>query len=68
MEAEFIGLKNGILNQTTNVLIMNNQLMVIDWAINEYEMIDKCATFNDFKVILAYSGISKSLIWTDFNN
>lgn len=37
-------------------------------ATNEYEMIDKGETFNDFEVIVVYSGISKSQIGTDFNN
>ena len=68
VETEFIGLKNGILDQPANVLSMNNQLMVMDCATNEYEMIDKGEAFNDFEVIVVYSGISKSLIGTDFNN
>ena len=68
VETEFIGLKNGILDQSANVLSMNNQLMVMDCATNEYEMIDKGESFNDFEVIVVYSGISKSLIGTDFNN
>lgn len=68
VETKFNGLKNGILDQSANVLSMNNQLILMDCLTNEYEMIDKGATFNDFKVILVYSGISKSLIWTDFNN
>ena len=68
VETEFIGLKNGILDQSANVLSMNNQLMVMDCATNEYEVIDKGEAFNDFEVIVVYSGISKSLIGTDFNN
>ncbi|WP_158660894.1 hypothetical protein [Aerococcus viridans] len=68
VETEFIGLKNGILDQSANVLSMNNQLMVMDCATNEYEMIDKGEAFNDFEVIVVYSGLSKSLIGTDFNN
>ena len=68
VETEFIGLKNGILDQSANVLSMNNQLMVMDCATNEYEMIDKGEAFNDFEVIVVYSGISKSLIGTDFNS
>lgn len=68
VETEFIGLKNGILDQSANVLSMDNQLMVMDCLTNEYEMIDKGESFNDFEVIVVYSGISKSLIGTDFNN
>lgn len=47
---------------------MNYQLMVMDCATNEYEMIDKGANFEDFEVIVIYSFISKNLIGTEFNN
>ena len=68
VETKFIGLKNGILDQSANVLSMNNQLMLMDRLTNEYEMIDKGADFKDFEVIVVYSGISKNLMGTDFNN
>ena len=42
--------------------------MVMDCATNEYEMINKGESFKDFEVTIVYSGISKSLIGTDFNN
>lgn len=68
VETEFIGLKNGILDQSANVLSMNNQLMVMDCLSNEYEMVDKGKNFDDFEVIVVYSGISKNLMGTDFNS
>lgn len=68
VETKFIGLKNGILDQSANVLSMNNQLMLMDCLTNEYDMIDKGADFKDFEVIVVYSGISKKLMGTDFNN
>lgn len=68
VETQFIGLKNGILDQSANVLSMNNQLMVMDCLTNEYEMVDKGNAFEDFEVIVVYSGISKNLMGTDFNN
>lgn len=61
VETKFIGLKNGILDQSANVLSMNNQLMLMDCLTNEYKMIDKGADFKDFEVIVVYSGISKNL-------
>lgn len=36
IETVFIGLKNGILDQSANVLSMDNQLMVMDCVTNEY--------------------------------
>lgn len=68
VETEFIGLKNGILDQAANVLSLDNQLMVMDCQKWEHEMIPKGSNFPDFEVVVVYSGITKNLIGTDFNN
>src|SRR5699024_5221310 len=68
VEKEFIGLKNGILDQSANILSMDNHLMVMDCKTNEYELIKKGLNMPEFEVIVVYSGISKQLISTDFNN
>jgi galactokinase/galacturonokinase len=68
VETKFIGLKNGILDQSANILSMDNQLMVMDCQTNDYEMIQKGASMPEFEVVVVYSGISKDLISTDFNN
>lgn len=68
VETEFIGLKNGILDQSANILSMDNHLMVMDCKTNEYELIKKGLNMPEFEVIVVYSGISKQLISTDFNN
>lgn len=68
VETEFIGLKNGILDQSANILSMDNHLMVMDCKTNEYELIKKGLNMPEFEVIIVYSGISKQLISTDFNN
>ncbi|MFV8765449.1 galactokinase [Aerococcus urinaeequi] len=67
VETEFISLKNGILDQSANVLILNNQLIVMDCQKWEHEMIPKGKDFPEFEVVV-YSGITKNLIGTDFNN
>lgn len=67
VETQFIGLKNGILDQSANILSMDNQLMVMDCKTNEHEMIQKGNDMPDFEVVIVYSGISKQLISTDFN-
>lgn len=68
VETAFIGLKNGILDQSANILSMDNQLMVMDCKTNEYEMVPKGLNMPGFEVVVVYSGISKQLISTDFNN
>lgn len=68
VETKFIGLKNGILDQSANILSMDNQLMVMDCKTTEYQMIQKGKSMPGFEVIVVYSGISKDLISTSFNN
>lgn len=68
VETEFIGLNNGILDQSANILSMNNHLMVMDCKTSDYQMIQKGNSFSDFEVIVVYSGISKNLMSTDYNN
>lgn len=68
VETQFIGLKNGILDQSANILSENNHLMVMDCKTNKAELIQKGESMPEFEVVVVYSGISKQLISTDFNN
>ena len=47
---------------------MDNQLLMMDCLLNEHQLISKGKTMPDFDVVVVYSGISKQLISTDFNN
>jgi galactokinase len=67
-EREFIGLKNGILDQAANILSEDNHLMYMDCATNEYKLVPKSPNMPEFEVVVVYSGISKALIGTDYNN
>lgn len=68
VETEFIGLNNGILDQAANILSENNKLMVMDCATEEYKLIEKHTQMPNFEVIIVYSGLSKALMGTDYNN
>lgn len=68
VETQFIGLKNGILDQSANILSMDSQLLVMDCLSNEHQLVSKGKAMPDFDVVVVYSGISKQLISTDFNN
>jgi len=68
VETNYIGLKNGILDQSANILSRNGHLMFIDCNTNEYKLIKKSEKMPEFEVIVVYSGISKALIGTDYNN
>lgn len=67
IEHEYIGLKNGILDQSVNVLSKNNHLLFMDTLTNEYQLIEKHEKMKPFEVVVVYSGITKSLIATDYN-
>ncbi|AMB99066.1 hypothetical protein AWM75_03195 [Aerococcus urinaehominis] len=68
VEREFIGLKNGIMDQAANILSEDNKILLMDCEDWTYDLIDKGASMPEFEVVIVFSGISKQLIGTDFNN
>ncbi|HEX3043937.1 MAG TPA: hypothetical protein VHY08_04210 [Bacillota bacterium] len=68
VENVFIGLNNGILDQAINVLSREHCLTMMDTKTWAYELIEKPASMPPYEVIIVYSGVSKSLIGTDYNN
>lgn len=68
VETEFIGLKNGILDQSANILSEDNQLLVMDCQTSEHHLVEKSTQMPDFEVLVVYSGVTKALIGTDDNN
>ena len=67
-EREFVGLKNGILDQSANILSRNNHLMVMDCQTDDYKLIPKGESFPEFEVIVVFSGVTKNLTDSAFNN
>lgn len=68
VETEFIGLKNGILDQSANILSEDNRLLVMDCQTSEHSLVDKSKEMPEFEVVVVYSGVTKALIGTDYNN
>lgn len=68
VETAFIGLKNGILDQSANILSKDGYLMRMDCATNEWELIPKNPSMPEFEVVIVNSGFTKALIGTDYNN
>lgn len=68
VETDYIGLKNGILDQSANILSRENHLLVVDCKTSEYRLIRKPENMPDFEVVVVYSGVSRALISTDYNN
>lgn len=67
-ENNYIGLRNGILDQAANILSLDKHLMYMDCRTGEYEMIRQAGSMPEFEVAVVYSGISTALIGTDYNN
>jgi len=68
VENQFIKLNNGILDQAANILSKDNHLMFMDTRTGDYQLVPKPADMPPFEVVVVYSGISKALIGTDYNN
>ncbi|MFQ3619538.1 MAG: galactokinase family protein [Spirochaetales bacterium] len=68
VETDFIGLNNGILDQSANILSKDGHLMFMDCRTETYELVPKNPSMKEFEVIIAYSGISTALMGTDYNN
>lgn len=68
VETEYIGLKNGILDQSANILSEDNHLLVMDCKTESHQLIEKSADMPEFEVVIVYSGVSKALIGTDYNH
>ena len=68
VETGFIGLNNGILDQSANILSRNGKLMMMDCETEDSDLVDKGAAMPPFDIVIVYSGISTTLIKTDYNN
>ena len=67
VETDYIGLNNGILDQSANILSEKNKLMVMDCNSYQYQLVEM-KVFQEIEFVIVYSGITKSLISTDYNN
>ena len=68
VEKSYIGLNNGILDQSSNILSRDGHLMFMDCQTEDYRLVPKNAAMAEFEVAIIYSGINKILISTDYNN
>ena len=67
-ETNYIGLKNGILDQSANILSQDNHLLSMDCKTGEHSLIEKLDNMPEFEVVVVYSGVTKALMGTDYNN
>ena len=66
-EREYIGLNNGILDQSCIVLGRKNAMLFLDTEKEQYRLIEKNPKMPDFKFGIFFSGLTRSLISSDYN-
>ncbi|MEK6237017.1 MAG: hypothetical protein N2C14_20100 [Planctomycetales bacterium] len=67
IENGYLGLRIGILDQSAILLSRRDQLTLIDCKSLEHELIAPPANMPKFDVLLAFSGLRKALVGTDYN-
>ena len=66
-EREYIGLNNGILDQSCIVLSEKDSLLFLDTETEEYRIIPKNPKMPDFELGIFFSGLTRSLVSSDYN-
>jgi galacturonokinase len=67
IENDYLGLRNGILDQAAILLSRCGQLTWIDCRTRQHELIGAGKDMPPFAILLAFSGLTKSLVTTDYN-
>ena len=66
-EREYIGLNNGLLDQACIALGKKDGLLFLDCDSNEYRIIKKNPAMPDFELGIFFSGLTRSLVNSDYN-
>ena len=66
-EREYIGLNNGILDQSCIVLSEKDGLLFLDTDTEEYRVIRRHPDMPDFELGIFFSGLTRSLVSSDYN-
>ena len=66
-EREYIGLSNGILDQSCIALGKKDGLLFLDCDSNEYRIIKRNPSMPDFEIGIFFSGLTRSLVDSDYN-
>ncbi len=66
-EREYIGLNNGILDQSCIALGRKDHLLMLDCDTDEYRLIAKPAKMPAFKLGIFFSGLTRNLVNSDYN-
>jgi galacturonokinase len=67
IENDYLGLSNGILDQAAVLLSRRGHLTRIDCRTSAHELIPAAPAMPPFQILLAFSGLRKALVGTDYN-
>ncbi|MBN1350234.1 hypothetical protein JXJ21_12540 [candidate division KSB1 bacterium] len=67
IENEFIGLNNGILDQSAILLSEKDRLLYLDCQTGDSETIPASKQIQNFEILVVYSGLSRALTGTGYN-
>ncbi len=67
IENTYLGLRNGVLDQSAILLSRSRHLTVIDCATLEHKLITQPAEMPPFAVLIVFSGLRRALVSTDYN-
>ena len=66
-EREYIGLNNGILDQSCIALGKKDGLLFLDCDTNDYRIISRNSNMPEFEIGIFFSGLTRSLVNSDYN-
>lgn len=67
IENEFIGLNNGILDQSVILLAHAQRLLSMDCQSGSFKLVEPVTALPPFDILVVYSGVAKKLENTDYN-
>ncbi|MBN1854429.1 MAG: hypothetical protein JW829_16985 [Pirellulales bacterium] len=67
IENTYLGLRNGILDQSAILLSKRRHLTLVDCADMHHELIPQRASMASFVVLIVFSGVKQALTSTDYN-
>ena len=67
IENDYLGLRNGILDQSGILLSRRDNLTIIDCRSHAHNLIPYSADAQKFSILIVFSGLHKALVGTDYN-
>ncbi len=67
IENDYLGLRNGILDQAAILMSRREQLTVVDCRDKQYRVVPSLSNRPPFAILLAFSGLKQALVTTDYN-